>query len=51
MAELEDRNEIRETVRERYAAAAATESSGCCGSSSSCCGSEEQTKDGFGSEL
>ncbi len=49
MAELGEMNELREIVRERYAAAASA-STGCCGSSSSCCGTEEQA-DCFGSEL
>ena len=48
-------SEIREAVRERYAAAArqATESGGCCGSDAeaSCCGSVEVATEPFGAAL
>jgi arsenite methyltransferase len=36
MAELTDRAEIREAVRERYAAAATSRSEGCCGNETGC---------------
>jgi SAM-dependent methyltransferase len=56
MAELTD---IRETVRERYAAAAnaaaqasaATEEAGCCGTETSCCGSVASLTDEHGSKV
>ena len=55
MAEVTTPSDIRETVRERYAAAArqAGEGGGCCGSEpgSSCCGPAEVATEEFGSAL
>jgi arsenite methyltransferase len=57
MAELTTKDEIREAVRERYAAAAksvGTENAGCCGpaeSSCGCSGPATETPEVFGAEL
>ncbi len=57
MVELRTKDEIREAVRERYAAAARSvgaEDAGCCGSAESSCGCSapvEGTPEVFGAEL
>jgi arsenite methyltransferase len=47
MVELKQKKEIREAVRERYAAAASQAGGGCCGGSAGC----STTPDGFGESL